>query len=79
MLVYVAGHGVCDQMQHFVLNDAEHNLMNIEEKLRSLSKGTDTNVLAFYDICRSDRSKFPSLKRGSNPDYDENEAFAEIY
>ena len=52
LLVYVAGHGVCDQMQNFVLNDPEHNLCNIEEKLRSLSKESDTNVLAFYDVCR---------------------------
>ena len=51
-------------MQYFVLNDADHNLFNIEEKLRTLAKGTDTNVLAFYDICRSDKSKFPELKRG---------------
>ena len=23
LMVYVAGHGVCDQMQYFVVNDAE--------------------------------------------------------
>ena len=80
LLVYVAGHGVCDQMQYFVLNDAEHNLVNIEEKLRTLSKGTDTSILTFYDICRSDKSKFPNLKRGTEagPGGD-NEGFAENY
>ena len=67
-------------MQYFVLNDAEHNLVNIEEKLRTLSKGTDTIILAFYDICRSDKSKFPNLKRGVEAGGGvENEGFAENY
>ena len=82
LLVYVAGHGVSDQMQDFVLNDAFHNLVNIEMKLRALSKGSDTNVLAFYDICRSKKSSFPSLKRGGG-DNDaglaDDDEFAESY
>ena len=79
LLVYVAGHGVSDQMQYYVLNDAEHNLVNVEEKLRSLAKGTDTSVLAFYDVCRSDKSKFPNLKRGVEAGGASNEGFAENY
>ena len=80
LLVYCAGHGVCDQMQYFVLNDAEHNLVNIEEKLRTLSKGTDTSILTFYDICRSDKSAFPNLKRGVEAgSNDTSEGFAENY
>ena len=61
LLVYCAGHGVSDQMQHFVLNDATENVINIEERLRALAKNTETNVLAFYDACKSDKSAFPNL------------------
>jgi len=75
LMVYVAGHGVCDQMQYFVINDAEHNLIPMEDKLRSLSRGADTSVLVFYDICRSDKSRFPNLKRG----VEEGSSFAENY
>ena len=49
-------------MQHFVLNDATENAINIEERLRALSKSTNTNILAFYDACKSEKSSFPNLK-----------------
>ena len=68
LLVYCAGHGVCDQMQHFVLNDATENVINIEERLRFLAKNTDTNILAFYDACKSDKSSFPNLKMRGGDD-----------
>ena len=68
MLVYCAGHGVCDQMQHFVLNDAKENVINIEERLRSLAKNTDTSILAFYDACKSEKSSFPNLKMRGGDD-----------
>jgi hypothetical protein len=75
LMVYCAGHGVCDQMQYFVVDDIDHNLVPIEDKLRSLARGANVNVLAFYDICRSDKERFPNLKRG----LDEIPSFAENY
>ena len=30
LMVYVAGHGAMDTMQHFVLNDTERQTVNIE-------------------------------------------------
>ena len=68
LLVYCAGHGVSDQMQHFVLNDATENVINIEERLRSFSKSTDTSILAFYDACKSDKSSYPNLKMRGDGD-----------
>lgn len=40
--------------------------MAIEAKLRGLCKGSQgmLNVLAVYDICRSDLAKFKGLSRG---------------
>ena len=67
MLVFVAGHGVSDKMQYYVLNDAVHNLINMEDKLRTLAKSTGTSVLALYDVYRSDQSKFPNLRRAAEP------------
>ena len=61
MLVYVTGHGAMDTMQHFILNDPQELTINIEERLRILAANSDTNVLAFYDICRSELSKFKGL------------------
>ena len=40
-----------------------------------MSRYADTSVLAFYDICRSDKSRFPNLKRG----VEEGSSFAENY
>ena len=37
MMVYVAGHGAMDTMQHFVLNDGTKFTVNIEEKLRMIA------------------------------------------
>ena len=82
LLVYIAGHGVSDTMQQFVLNDAQHNLVSIEDNLRILSKGSNTNVLAFYDICRSKLESFPNLKRGGGESdfrFETTEEFAENY
>ena len=66
MFVYCAGHGVADQQQYFVLNHAEHNLVSVEQKLRSLCKNSEGNfcVFAVYDICRSELNKFKGLRRG---------------
>ena len=75
LMVYVAGHGVCDQMQYFVLNNQDNNIIAIEDKLRSLAKASNTNILTFYDICRSDKSKFPNLKGG----LEDVQAFADNY
>ena len=75
LMVYVAGHGVCDQMQYFVLNNKENNVIAIEDKLRSLAKASNTNILTFYDICRSDKSKFPNLKGGT----EDFSAFSDAY
>ena len=84
LMVYCAGHGVSDQQQYFVLNELKANIVAIELKLRGLSKNTDTNILAFYDICRSDKSAFPNLKtrggEGGEAIVPESEAlFAEQY
>lgn len=67
MFLYCAGHGVADQQQYFVLNDAEHNLVAVEAKLRAMCKGSEGNfsVFAVYDICRSELSKFAGLRRGA--------------
>ena len=56
--------------------------MSIEHKLRILSKGSNTNVLAFYDMCRSKLDSFPNLKRGGGENdagFDGDEEFAENY
>ena len=58
-----------------MVNETEHNLVPIESKLRSLSKVGEVSVLAFYDICRSNKDNFPNLKRGSEEQVD----FAEQY
>ena len=83
-MVYCAGHGVSDQQQYFVLNEVKANIVAIELKLRALSKNSNTNVLAFYDICRSDKSAFPNLKTRGGEDGDvifpeSEELFAEQY
>ena len=79
LLVYVAGHGVSDKMQYYVLNDAVHNLINMEDKLRTLAKSTGTSVLALYDVFRSDKSKFPNIKRAIQPGISDRAGFAENY
>ena len=66
LFVYCAGHGVADQQQYFVCNSEKHNLLAIEQKLRGICKGSygQINVVAVYDICRSDLTKFKGLSRG---------------
>lgn len=68
LFVYCAGHGVADSQQYFVLNDASHNLFPVESKLRAMCKGSDGmfHIVAVYDICRSDLSKFKGLSRGDD-------------
>ena len=65
-----------------MLNDAQHNLVSIEDNLRILSKGSNTNVLAFYDMSRSKLESFPNLKRGGGENdfrFETTEEFAENY
>ena len=66
LMVYVAGHGAMDTMQHFVLNDTQKYSVNIEERLRGLAASTGTNVLVFYDICRTDINKIKGLDQAGN-------------
>ena len=53
---YVAGHGVADNQQYFLLNtaDVNHALYPIELTLRTFSKYGKGKcfVFAVYDICR---------------------------
>ena len=58
-------------MQHFVLNDEQELTINIEERLRILAANSDTNVLAFYDICRSELSKFKGFENKTGRGADE--------
>lgn len=61
-----------------MLNDDKANLVNMEEKLRSLAKTLDVHVMAFYDVCRSDKSKFPMLKtRGGETEQGETDLFGQ--
>ena len=83
LMVYVAGHGAMDTMQHFVLNDAERPTFNIEERLRALAASTGTSVLVFYDICRTDITKIKGLGQAGNKgrggaDYGEDSAGEEL-
>jgi len=77
-MVYVAGHGAMDTMQHFVLNDTHKYSINIEERLRGLAASTGTNILVFYDICRTDINKIKGLDQGGkgrgNADYEDGES-----
>ena len=78
-MVYVAGHGAMDTMQHFVLNDTHKYSVNIEERLRGLAASTGTNVLVFYDICRTDITKIKGMegdktKGRGNADYEDGES-----
>ena len=77
-MVYVAGHGAMDTMQHFVLNDTHKFSVNIEERLRGLAASTGTNVLVFYDICRTDINKIKGFDQGGkgrgNADYEDGES-----
>ena len=66
LMVYVAGHGAMDTMQHFVLNDTERQTINIEERLRALAATTGTSILAFYDICRTDINNIKGLDQATN-------------
>ena len=75
-MVYAAGHGVADQQQWFVLNDKGSNIVPIESKLRTIAREMNTNVLAFYDVCRSDKARYPNLKRGDDEPLG---AFADTY
>ena len=43
--------------------------------MRIIAKTTQTSVIAFYDICRSDKETFKTLKRGT----DEEKDFADNY
>jgi len=79
LMVYVAGHGAMDTMQHFVLNDTQKFSVNIEERLRGLASSTGTNVLVFYDICRTDISKIKGFdesggKGRGKADYEDEES-----
>ena len=57
LMVYVSGHGVWDNRQHYVLNvDTEVNMISIERLLRAIASESITNVLVFYDSCRSEKS-----------------------
>ena len=64
--VYMAGHGVADMTQYFVLNDPAQPLLPIQKKLRTLVEGCNghLSVMTWYDICRSDIKYFKGLKRG---------------
>ena len=82
LMVYVAGHGAMDTMQHFVLNDDKKFTINIEERLRGLAASTGTNILVFYDICRTDITKIKGFDEGGtkgrgNADYEEDESAVE--
>ena len=82
LMVYVAGHGAMDTMQHFVLNDTNKFSVNIEERLRGLAASTGTNVLVFYDICRTDINKIKGFdesgtKGRGKADYEEDESAEE--
>lgn len=81
MFVYVSGHGVSENgLQCFVLNKREGNCLSIEEKLRTISKTSQTNVLAFYDCCRTPKQQIPDLsKRGEAAIADDEDAFASRY
>ena len=65
-MCYLSGHGVSGQMQEYVLNDSTPgaNVITIEEKLRAIAKTNQTSIIAFYDICRSDKATFEGLKGG---------------
>ena len=53
---YVAGHGVADTRQYFLINtdDPQKALYPIEERLRNISSAGKGKcfVFAVYDICR---------------------------
>ena len=56
--------------------------MNIEERLRGLAASTGTNVLVFYDICRTDINKIKGFdesgtKGRGKADYEEDESAEE--
>ena len=65
LMVYCAGHGVSDQQQYMVMNQNEgkHCLVGVEMKLRSLADVCNgkCGILAIYDMCRTDKAKFPEL------------------
>ena len=56
VFAYLAGHGVSDTQQHFLINTdvTKDVLFHIEERLRILTKYSRDRcfVLAVYDICR---------------------------
>ena len=64
-MVYCAGHGLADQQQYFVMNqrDPKQSIFGIEMKLRGLANLCEgkCSVLAIYDMCRTDKTKFPQL------------------
>ena len=62
-MVYVAGHGIWENRQNYVLNvDEEVNMLGIELKLRAIAASSNTNVVAFFDSCRSEKYNFAYLK-----------------
>ena len=64
---YIAGHGVADVRQYFLLNssDPQKALYSIEEqlRLRSLAGHGKCFVFAVYDICRINADKLKQLAK----------------
>ena len=80
LFVYVSGHGVCENGQQcFLLNKKEKACIPIEAKLRTIAKSSETNILAFYDCCRTNRAAIPGLASRGEETKEENDVFAKRY
>ena len=66
-MVYCAGHGFnSPNGQYLVLQDDDHCLLPIEDKLRALASFANVNVLAIYDMHLIDKSVFDCERFGFN-------------